>query len=224
MQNATGDEVDVEGAVPAVLAEDKGVVNTDPYGDFTRYQAGESETPFDNVMPRFHATLQKNQWADIAVDPALWFPSDDMAFFTWWTQRKTDTYTDPESVFFSFYLPPGAQAAIWLDYIRQGEDNLTRDLEKSMWVKFIWRVIHPPSYLLAIEYQAHWSNMVAADLEKWYARHSKQVEDVDMSFNIFSKRVITFVVGNGMHDASYFLFHVGELLCKQPTHTRKEST
>ncbi len=41
-----------------------------------------------------------------------------------------------------------------------------------------------------------------------------------MEFNILSKRVMSVVVGNGMHWCSYFAFHIGEKLCQPVATTR----
>jgi hypothetical protein len=90
---------------------------------------------------------------------------------------------------------------------------------KANWVKAIWHVSHPPSYLLAIEHMAQTRGIEPEKIDKFYERHAKQFEDVPMEFNIFSKRVISFIVGNGIHWVSYFAFHPGELLCENMAHT-----
>jgi hypothetical protein len=81
-----------------------------------------------------------------------------------------------------------------------------------MWIKLIWRVIHPPSYFLAIEHRANKGDVTPASIDKFYKRNAKRFEDVPTDFNIFRKRVISFILGNGYHWTSYFVFHAGEVL------------
>jgi hypothetical protein len=65
------------------------------------------------------------------------------------------------------------------------------------------------------------SHQIAPEkLDKFYARHAKQFEDIPMNFNILSKRVISFCIGNDMHWLSYIAFHTGELFCETISHTR----
>ena len=123
-----------------------------------------------------------------------------LAFYTWWTQRKTDTYIDPDLAVFSFYLPPGAQSAMWEDFECSDPDKLgAKPQEKVRWIKYIWRVIHPPSYFLAIECRGTEMERDPSEIDKFYARHARLFSDVPMTFNIFSKRVIAFIAGNNVH-------------------------
>jgi hypothetical protein len=48
---------------------------------------------------------------------------------------------------------------------------------KANWVKAIWHVSHPPSYLLAIKHMADRKGLKPEKLDKFYARHTKQFED-----------------------------------------------
>jgi hypothetical protein len=157
----------------------------------------------------------------MTADPKLWYTDDQLAFYTWWSQRKTSVYQDPDAAFFPFYLPPGIQAAMFFEF-NQRKETLSRveRQDKALWVRYIWRVIHPPSYFLAMEIKAKQFSCSPETMDKFYGRHAKQFEDVPMDFNIFSKRCISFLVGDGNHFNTYFIFHAGELFCNNSSSTR----
>jgi hypothetical protein len=88
---------------------------------------------------------------------------DQLAFYTWWKQRTTSVYTDPKAAFFPFYLPPGLQAAMYHWYTGLKGTPII----KANWVKAIWRVSHPSSYLLAIKHLADKREMQPEKLDKF---------------------------------------------------------
>jgi hypothetical protein len=87
----------------------------DPWRDFSTLEDQESDdtNPYKKEIARYHIKLQKDQWADLAPNPVLWLTSDHLTFYTWRMQRKISVYTDPNSAFFPFYLPPGIQATMY---------------------------------------------------------------------------------------------------------------
>ncbi len=105
-------------------------------------------------------------------------------------------------------------------FLREKDSKYNSLYIKANWVKAIWRVSHPPSYLMAIERNAQAQGVAPEKIDKFYARHAKRFEDVPMDFNIFSKRVISFICGNGIHWVSYYAFHPGELLCENISRSR----
>ncbi len=194
----------------------------DPWGDFPSIYEADSDAihPYKKEMARFPVKVLKDAWADLACDPTAWLQGDHLNFYTWWRQQDTSVYTDPHSAFFPFYLPPGIQPAMYNWFLREKDSKYNSLYIKANWVKAIWRVSHPPSYLMAIERNAQAQGVAPEKIDKFYARHAKRFEDVPMDFNIFSKRVISFICGNGIHWVSYYAFHPGELLCENISRSR----
>ncbi len=89
------------------------------------------------------------------------------------------------------------------------------DILKLM--QYIWRVVHPPSYFLMCK-SVYRGDFKPEEMDRWYLQYTELFTDVPMDFNVFSKRVISVVVGMGMHWCAYFAFHLGEQLC-QPVST-----
>jgi hypothetical protein len=87
-------------------------------------------------------------------------------------------------------------------------------------MQYIWRVVHPPSYFLMIKSVYGAGDFKPGKMDRWYLQYADMFKDVPMDFNIFSKRVISVVVGTGMHWCAYFAFHLGKKLCQPVATTR----
>jgi hypothetical protein len=191
----------------------------DPWSDFTFFDDGDLDpipSPYEDQLPAYHVKLQSDQFANLAGDPTKWFTDDQLAFYTWWTERKTSIYNDSDSAFFSFYLPPGVQAAIYHGFSDANVDE--PPVSNPEYIRFIWRAIHPPSYFLCLEQLATATGQPPTAIDKNYAMYAKLFKDTPMSFNIFSKRVISFIVGTGQHWTPLFVFHPGEVLMQEQRH------
>ncbi len=199
----------------------------DPWGDFSDYKDEVPSTPdvegiqpsyYDNSNVRYPIRVQSDQWALLAVNPKCWLDGDHISFYTWWSQRTTSPYNDKAS-YFPIYFPAGQQSAIYSWFQQDtGISEAPSDIVKL--IQYIWRVIHPTSYFLTIKTQFKNTEFAPEQMDRWYQQYASKFKDVPMEFNIFSKRVISLVVGNGIHWCSYFAFHLGEKLCQPVATTR----
>jgi hypothetical protein len=67
---------------------------------------------------------------------------------------------------------------------------------------------------MTVEFQYAGTEFLPGSMDNWYKQYAALFKDVSMDFNILSKRVISVVVGTGLHWVPYFAFHLGEKVCQ----------
>jgi hypothetical protein len=173
----------------------------DPWADFHPYTLNTPRPPSVDV------NLSSDQWATMAGDPTTWLEGDHIAYYTWWSQRQTSPYDNDAGAYFPLSFPSGQQASIYKWFLEDGKaSEKAEDISRLM--TYIWRVVHPPSYLMFLARKG-----AVPEDDSWYRKYAPIFKDVPMDFNIFSKRVMSVVVGCGSHWVTYLGLHVGEWLC-----------
>jgi hypothetical protein len=201
-----------------------GEVECDRWGDFEDYKDATGDAaglpPGRDIkqVARYPIRLISNQWAHLAANPRCFLAADHISYYTWWSQRKTCPYDDT-TCYFPLSLPAGQQSALYSWFQEStGISEEPQDIMRLM--QYIWRVVHPPSYFMTVEYQFAGSDFLPGSIDKWYKQYAALFKDVSMDFNIFSKRVISVVVGDGFHWVPYFAFHMGEKVCQPISSSR----
>ncbi len=149
--------------------------DTDPWGDFSDYEDEDTTTLeeegiqpscYDKTTVRYPIRVQSDQWAHLAANPKCWLDGDHISFYTWWSQRETSPY-DETSCYFPITFPAGQQAAIY-SWFQQDPGISEAPLDVMRLIQYIWRVVHPPSYFLAIESQYSGEDYRPEEMDRWY--------------------------------------------------------
>jgi hypothetical protein len=162
-----------------------------------------------------------------AIEKPAWLKSDYISFYTKWSQRGRGQYDD-DSDMFSVYFPSGDQARLYGFFnSRRGDWTWdTPDIRRKCIVA-CWKLFHPGSYYLWV------GEKIAANPTKYTKLNTNRFRElratlgsVPLTFNVFKKRVISFIVCNDAHYVPYFACNLGASVTrmdKEVSHDRPNS-
>jgi hypothetical protein len=187
---------------------DGGVGYEDPYHDFPTEEWNPPKIQ-PNVGGFYLEEILKH------IQLPQWLQADYISYYTMWSQRGRGQYDD-DSDLFSVYFPSGDQSRLYGFFNAEPGDwtwNKSDICQKC--IVACWKLFHPGSYYLWV------GELIASNSNKYKKLNTNRFRElrstlgsVPLTFNVFEKRVISFIPCNDAHYVPYFACNVGVWVTK----------